>query len=119
MEVQDLLQLRYKVIADYPQNHRPVGSVIEIDENAYQDKGIRFMCERHPHLFKKLEWWEERKGCELPQYVKTGGRVFEVDEYEDDKDHGLMVWFKNHNPVVGAAIHAQVFPATKEEYENQ
>lgn len=74
MTPEQLMQPRYKVIADYPGNKLEVRSIL--------DQGIRdcFNCDgiiyhesilkKYPHIFKPLQWWEERKLKEMPEYVK-------------------------------------------------
>lgn len=71
MDIQELLKPRYRVIADYPDSIYPVGFVLELDTNAFQDQRNDAICSKYPHLFKKLEWWEERKPEEMPQYIKV------------------------------------------------
>jgi hypothetical protein len=67
-KVEDLLKPRYKVIADYPGNDTPVGT---IHDNEFTVRFHEKTLNSYPHLFKKLEWWEERKESEMPEYVKS------------------------------------------------
>jgi hypothetical protein len=70
----ELMQPRYKVIADYPASDYKVGLIIS-------DIGPNFCeyLERYPHLFKKLEWWQDLKPIDFPKYVKWKfGGVFRV-----------------------------------------
>src|SRR6185503_13287789 len=64
-KVEDLLKPRYKVIADYPDSEYNVGEIIcnmiTVQNSEWFDQ--------YPHIFKKLEWWEERKESEMPDYV--------------------------------------------------
>ncbi len=91
MTTEDLLKQRYKVIADYPLSPYNVGDLVE-----FSNIGTSFHCttiedyepfseefvktenyestkklEKWPHLFKKLEWYEDRKPEDLPEYVKV------------------------------------------------
>jgi hypothetical protein len=71
---EEILKPRYKVIADYPSQAFEMGNII-IGTSAYLVKGEGFCnsgyMQEYPHLFKKLEWWEERKIEDLPEYVKV------------------------------------------------
>jgi hypothetical protein len=78
----ELLKVRYKVIADYPKSIHKVGDVLYCDEN-----GPRMS--QYPHLFKTLEWWEERAEDDMPEYVKYpndarrfAGKVFKVNMFD-------------------------------------
>lgn len=63
----DLLTPRFKVIADYIGNNVEVGTIFTSDIGEYYEK--------FPANFKRLEWWEERKLEEMPEYVKQEGLV--------------------------------------------
>lgn len=54
MTVKQLLQPRYKVIADYPDSPHEIDDILELTTNNWR------ICECYPHIFKKLEWWENR-----------------------------------------------------------
>lgn len=76
MSIEDLMKPRYKVIADYPNSCYRVGVII--------DKYIRPVTadfyDKFPHLFQKLEWYEERSVDDMPEYVKrtSNGKVFHI-----------------------------------------
>ena len=80
MTTEQLLAPRYKVIADYPGCPFNVGNILYHDieqEERYwysmtaNDNRIYVTdINLYPHLFKKLEWWEERKQNDFPEYVK-------------------------------------------------
>jgi len=79
MTTEQLMQPRYKVIADYPKSVHIVGRVYELnDESHYL---IEFP--KYPHIFRKLEWWEERDVKDLPEYVKVknNGAIRKVIEH--------------------------------------
>jgi len=65
MTVEELLMPRYKVIADYPSSPYYVG---EIKDRLGDNVAAHFA--KYPHLFRKLNWWEERKVEDMPEYVK-------------------------------------------------
>jgi hypothetical protein len=90
MTPEQLMQPRYKVIADYPKSIHPVGTIIDA---GWQSEDLLYCdwdgprCRDFPHLFKKLEWWEEREEKDMPEYVKINadecsfirGTVLKVD----------------------------------------
>lgn len=72
---EELLIPRYKVIADFPLNSHPMGEIIVDPPDDYYYAGYpmnkSFPLSSMPHIFKKLEWWEDREEKDMPQYVKT------------------------------------------------
>lgn len=80
MKVEDLLKPRYKVLADWPESQFSskdspasmisywVGRIIIYGEIGVQTQ-IKY--DKYPHLFKKLEWWEDREESEMPEYLKS------------------------------------------------
>jgi hypothetical protein len=83
MSNEDLMKPRYKVIADFPEprNHPyyEVGSVIRAITKEDEEYFGKYQT-----LFKPLQWWEERKPEEMPEYVKhiTTGNIWRVKEYD-------------------------------------
>lgn len=135
MTVEELLKPRYEVIADYPGNFVPVGSVIEFDcevvwikkdgEYVSNDKitaGVHssyyfnnvLKIKSFPHLFCHLAWYEKRDVSELPEYVKTkaGNVVRKLVQ---------VGWGKVYIVIDGKAKVRSAkdwFPATETEYLN-
>lgn len=70
MSNEELLRPRYKVIADYPNNIHKIGSIIENKAGEPFDKIKFYQCAKHPHIFKRLEWYEDRKPEDMPEYLK-------------------------------------------------
>ncbi len=106
--VVDLLQPRYKVIADYPYNKRHrVGQIIAEPLESFYDK--------YPYIFRKLEWWEERTVEEMPKYVKYIGtkKVGKVFRWADNNSFVFVDYKDNREDVRG------LLPATEQEYLNQ
>jgi len=68
-------QPRLKVMADWPGNSSyKVGDVLVDYQSPYSN---------YPHLFKSLDWWEERNLDQLPGYVKNStGEVFKVQKWK-------------------------------------
>lgn len=113
---EQLIAPRYKVIADWPKSIYPVGTIINAggrsEDLLYCDfEGPR--CRDYPHLFRKLEWWEERKLEEMPEYVSYDNIIIKPK-------HFMNSWGK---PVHTGCTHEGRFhtyrkciPATIEEY---
>lgn len=103
MTKEELLRPRVKVIAPYPKMPYKLGAILEIDEqhsNKYFDD--------YPHLFRRLEWWEERDASDMPEYVKQKNNDFftKVDKYFYDcfRSGDDKYWIRYY------------LPATEEEY---
>lgn len=126
METQELLKPRYKVIADYPQNNFPVGYIfpayeVEVDKVGQQfiDIELKVMA-KYPHLFRPLQWWEERKPEEMPDWLKDAhGEVWRVREYTKSNVVYLLKNFKDNDSPYGDHDLYGLSPASKEEYDNQ
>ncbi len=90
MSNEDLLNPRYKVIADYPRSEHyenvKVGEVIDAwKPNKVIQRNFTDFYDKFPHLFQKLEWWEERKIEDMPMYLKQTGMV-------DSHDNTIPDW---------------------------
>ena len=65
----ELLMPRYKVIADYPNTPYGLNQVLTKREIRF---GMGSLSpENYPAIFRKLNWWEERKVEDMPEYVKV------------------------------------------------
>src|SRR5690242_15646600 len=140
---EELLRPRYKVIAIWPGMHIEPFRLNEIvtlqyyteeegEDKAegfvyipYKHKPKNFMWESFftlfPHLFKKLEWYEERKTEEMPEYVK-----WDYNPKTDNEDvkglvEKVIKWVQDCHGVVtsGSMVIATChwLPATAAEYE--
>lgn len=128
----DLMAPRYKVIADYPDNPFSVNDIlVEIDlgakfNNYYQKGRFGFpnspsICrpDKWPLNFQKIEWWQERKPEEMPEYVKY---IKEYNHHELNSIHKVIKYQPDHG---GVAVEKEFMftytgnyiPATKEEYD--
>lgn len=98
--IQEFMKPRYKVIADYPgsifdtgailvQNMDTVGEVF-MDSRDQVDPDWRFrdsnwidpnIIPKYPHLFKKMNWWEDRKPEDMPDYIVNieFGSVYKIE----------------------------------------
>ena len=109
----NLLEPRYKVIADYPESNRSfrVGDVLPGERLV--ENSVRF--DQYPHLFKSLHWSEERDYNDLPDYVRVtnynGHPVGKVLEHLPI--HGLV---RLDGSLFGVHHYKNCEPATEQEY---
>lgn len=130
-----LLQPRYKVIGPYPFSKFKVGQILLLNEYdgrehlsqqeyfLIHEDGICYhesFLRDYPHLFRPLQWYEERKVEDMPEYVK-----WEYDTDDVGKIEKVTRWRLLHNdlmadvPSVLNSVLAECFlPATEEEYNN-
>lgn len=69
MTTNELMAVRYKVIADYPKSNFKIGEILECEDMVTEAYLGNPMYKMYPHLFKKLEWWQER-GVDVLKQVK-------------------------------------------------
>lgn len=135
MTPEELLSPRYRVIADYPFSPYKVGQLVsqsgktsvypsflltvvfyENDDGkkiATPNWSLIEYIEKYPHLFKKLEWWEERKESELSRYVRyiVDGNIYDLGGLPKE---GNLYLIGDYSFGIRNCT-----PATKEEYEKQ
>jgi len=114
----NLLTNRYKVIAEYPDSTRSVGTVITTDSSKseeWQQRHCDFF-DRYPNLFRKLEWWEERGKEELPQYLKDikFGLPMKVFKWSDKNPDCFVSEANSDSGYLSYA--KQYLPSTEQEY---
>lgn len=109
MNTEELLRPRWKLIADYPDNPDKIGAIY--NPEYYLERNIAFF-DKYPHLFKKLQWWEDRKPEEMPEYVKHPrfDDVFKIVSIETK----YMSVYLDDETFPRSLAH--FIPATKEEY---
>ncbi len=126
-----LMLPRYKVIADWPGVAGEViaGQILTLDDEFVDDLywvgGEPFTEDKlkdYPHLFKKLEWWEERSPEEMPKFVKCimGNCIGRFYKVAAPSQNG-RVWH-NDNEIEHWHLtsYAKFYiPITEEEYNNQ
>lgn len=124
MLIEELLKPRYKVIADYPNSRFKLDEILtQWIGNNYSGEDKYFVIsnvEKFPHIFSKLQWWEDREIEDLPQYLKEdlGGKVYyyKVEKYSYNKHKELKVGFMVDGYYDDEFL--EFFqPATQEEYE--
>lgn len=121
MSVEDLLKVRYKVIADFPQwssFRYKKGDILEL-------RGIHFVGEGtakainekeivdYPGIFKKLEWWEDREEKDMPKYLKKHDEILLIKEI----DYSTNTILINKGYLFTLKYYLQnTVPATEKEY---
>ena len=141
MTPEKLLIPRYKCIAPMPFDRDKLYNVGDV----FTDDGITPVLNQHgtpvypmewdkyPHLFQRLEWWEERKPEDMPEYVKiiSMGCTIEKDGvakvqgtgfYEDagrslGNEGQPYVLVKDEYTEFTRMNCRNCMPATREEYE--
>lgn len=105
MTTEELLKPRVKCISPtnehYPNSPFTVGDILEqvhpelSSSNPYKgnweygkNKEI-YHPEKFPHLFKKLEWWEDRKPEDMPEYVRRG-ELEKIQEHFPETANQIM-----------------------------
>lgn len=115
MTTEELLKPRYKVIADYPDMEDwKVGEILLENWNWHEEGGIKKSVSDYPHLFHKLEWWEERSDEDMPEYVKKvgTGKVYKVA----DKSQNGRIWHEENEIENRFIRDSRWIPATEQEY---
>lgn len=133
--MKNLLTPRCQVIADYFYSPYKIGDIIEPNErgtvhltttvqydsfDGQNHDVVNYMpfetVKKYPHLFKTLNWWQQRAAEDMPEYLKDyiqGKIVVKVYQYLSDG------FISDTNKQTGYASPLHIFvPATKEEYEN-
>ena len=103
MNAKELMQPRYKIIADAPLLKNKVGETIVCNEphgrialNFFFSGVAEIAPDTYPHIFKKLKWFEERKKEEMPKKVickaiPNDTEIMEIEEW----DMEIMVGWTN------------------------
>jgi hypothetical protein len=133
MTTEELLRPRYKVIATWPdmgntQNH--VGQIITLiktkkDEWARITFKVTYyeqFFKEYPHLFKPLQWWEDRKPEEVEgKYIRSKtGKCYQIKKhFPRDEGKPFMAYFKEEDNDELGHYYFILMPEliTKEEYE--
>lgn len=134
MTHKELLKPRYKATADYPNTGFKENEVFVtvmgnsgkqcVHRNITYNEEVAIYPADYPHLFKELEWWEERTAKDMPEYMKCKssvhpkGIVWRVRQWAINTAtffaHGEDAGF-------GHCVFTQsdiLLPATKEDYDN-
>lgn len=121
MSIEQLLNPRVKLSVKYPGQPVPTGTILHRYERGVQvyyvdtpgtilTPGCVFeeIVDEYPHLFKPLQWWEERKDEDMPEYIKywDTGLYFPVERVCKLKEAPFTDTWTSDN----------FKPATREEY---
>lgn len=127
MTPEELMIARIKVTAPWPGMFTTqVGDIINeadvmylcLEEADTLDEALNI----YPHLFRKMQWWEERMNEDMPDYVKCGNHVYKVSEWDgtgspdvfiNDVQREEFVWDRGYE----TAPLYECFPATESEYQ--
>lgn len=119
----DLMKPRYKVIAPFPQMHFIGEGGFSTDAIFYPEhKNEKYFyngvnIDAYPHLFKKLQWFEERKPEDMPEYVKNlNETVFKVSHHFTSSFGEFTQYGCNVNNVF--ISYRSLSPATETEYHS-
>lgn len=121
MTVEELLIERYKILAEDTSGNLEIGKILVYDDecNCFWNGGEPYTKEKMdklPHLFKKLEWWEERKDNDWPEYYKYSGNhgVFKTSFIPQG---GIVMLDFSPKEAVPVKLE-YCLPATEAEYKN-
>jgi hypothetical protein len=116
MTPEELTRLRYKRTTRFPFCNEDVS----IYGETFAIKGELFYCKDYPDLFQEMQWYEERKSEDMPEYVKWNYNK----DIDNTEMNGLVRkvegWHQKGFSVIvqGQIIASRHFlPATREEYE--
>lgn len=119
MTKEELMQPRWKVIEGYPFSP-PIHAVGTIIEGSLAPEGMEAWEDKYPHLFKKLEWHEERKTEDMPEYVfwskSAKKEITPVERWENTKVFGMRFSIVN-DKWRHIASECSIYPATESEYQ--
>jgi hypothetical protein len=125
MTVEQLLKPRYKVIADYPGSQWKVNQVIEKTKymnGRWYVKGSLHDPDDYPAIFSRLEWWQERKLEDMPEYVRyaENGMVAKVDHFDLETTSAWFMYLEGgihpYCPGGSALENTHWLPATLADY---
>lgn len=123
MTKEELLKPRYKVIEDYPFSCLPIGYVVDTDmalidfQSSHTEVTKMEYLEKFPAIFRRLEWWQDRKPEDMPEHVKCKDDeniICKVEKWDLESTSPWFMFLQGdvhpYNPVV-------FLPATEAEYQ--
>lgn len=129
MTPEELLRPRVIIENKWPNCPYAVGDILiqdgdyywVVDDISWYSKIPKQDVELYPYLMRPLEWWEERKVEDMPEYIKEASSIYKIGEFikvaewEMESDEQDIACFRdekdNHFTWVRAFI-----PATEAEY---
>lgn len=110
MTKEQLMQPRWKCIADYPQSIWKVGEIL----TDFPELWAKANLEPFPNIFVRLQWWEDRQESEMPEYVKYCGTILKVKKWTKNiEGEPSFTW---EGEKMGLYAYSTL-PATEEEYK--
>ncbi|MEQ8548720.1 MAG: hypothetical protein RIC03_12460 [Cyclobacteriaceae bacterium] len=92
MNASELLKPRFEIIADFPNNHfGKIGTILDRDWAEYpnddETQEAIWRISYFPHLFRQLNWWENRSIEDMPKRViskalKNDSEVIDIQEWD-------------------------------------
>lgn len=106
----------------YPHGDVFIGDVLTLDSLGYvygSETGRwvgKSIVSEYPHLFRQLEWWEERNPEDMPRFIKgiNGNIMFEISEFKVKENSYFIKGNKYPYPINKTL--ASYEPATEQEY---
>ena len=101
MKAKELLKPRFEVIANFPDNHYgKIGTVLDRNWSKYpnddETKPPIWSISNFPHLFRKLNWWENRKKEDMPKRLRSMVSKDEPDfDIEKEEIYEILDWDMN------------------------
>lgn len=124
--VEELMKPRVKCIANDTSGDFEVGEILYPDSDGfyylYNDVGRwRLYPEQYPHLFRRLEWWEERSPEDMPEYVKyaSTGKVYKAIKYKNGNSIVQIMDDFWKIPMWNQLGEPYWIPATEQDYTTQ
>lgn len=131
-QINELLKPRYKVTNIWPDmgdSKYFEGEIIQLtgqDEDCSQwwtkrglgKKMYDAFFDNYPHLFKRLQWWQERSPEELPRYVRNAadGIIFIVEyNFNSPTPSDARTWNKQFRIPFWHSLY-DLLPATEADY---
>lgn len=129
MTAEELLLPRVKHIAPYPLSRMyfNVGDILIFDGFSYKPMGInphgismaKDLIESYPHIFRPMDWWEERREMDMPMYLKHK-RFFYIHKVVQwgsaNANNDPLYTFYGINGELMADRCNESLPATEDEY---
>ena len=117
-----LMMPRVKQIINYPRQGHEKGHIYQKDETdeGWSNSEWLEWYQLYPEVFRIMEWWEERKVEEMPEYIKyirfdnNEKKVINATDWRIEKDGKYT--FKSDNEFFSLSVNDEDLPATESEY---
>jgi hypothetical protein len=119
MTTEELMKPRWKVIAEWP--HMTTYWIGRIIMHGQMGVETQINYDKYPHIFQKLEWYEEISIEDMPQYVIVDDEcVYKIKEWKHE--NGFTVGYIDSNRIIPEVITVNIYTntkaATEQEYLN-